>query len=77
MADKAELPLVLNVRQVAEVLCCNPKTVYAMISAGELEAVTLGRSLRVTRHALLEFLRIPDSEYARPALHVIDGGSDV
>jgi len=54
----SDAPDVMKVRDVAAVLDADVKTVYRLIHHGELEAVSLGRSLRVTRHALLEFLGI-------------------
>jgi len=72
-----EIPLVMTVKQVSELLGCNVKTTYELISSGALEAVHLGRSLRVTRHSLLQFLRVPDAEEAQPALRLVDGGGDV
>ncbi len=52
----AEYPDVGRVEEVAAVLRCSKWSVYIMIEAGELKAVRLGRAIRVTRHALEEFL---------------------
>jgi excisionase family DNA binding protein len=52
-----ELPLVLTVDEVAELLRVDRKTAYAVIAAGGLPGVRrVGRSLRISRDAVLEWL---------------------
>ena len=64
-----------KVADVAAVLDCDPRTVYALIEEGRLDAVRLGRNHRVTRFALLQFLQITDVEpSAAPELRVVEGG---
>jgi excisionase family DNA binding protein len=53
----ADYPDVGRVEQVADVCGCSKWTVYRLIEAGQLQAVRLGRRLRVTRWALEEFLK--------------------
>jgi excisionase family DNA binding protein len=53
---KSDLDL-LTVGEVAEICRCHPKTVRIWIKNKELEAIRKGRSYRITRHALLKFLR--------------------
>lgn len=48
---------VMKVRDVAHRLDCDPQTVYALIREGQLRAVKLGRTFRVTEGALAAFLR--------------------
>ena len=51
------LPAVLTVDEAAELLRVDRKTVYESIRRGELPGVVrLGRSIRIGRGALLEFL---------------------
>jgi excisionase family DNA binding protein len=51
------LPVVLTVDEAAELLRVDRKTVYESIRRGELPGVVrLGRSIRIGRGALLEFL---------------------
>jgi excisionase family DNA binding protein len=51
------LPVVLTVDEAAELLRVDRKTVYESIRRGELPGVVrLGRSIRIGRTALLEFL---------------------
>jgi excisionase family DNA binding protein len=48
-------PDVLKVAEVAADLRVDRKTVYALIRVGELRALKMGRTLRVTRQAYEEF----------------------
>lgn len=51
------LPVVLTVDEAAEILRVDRKTVYESIRRGELPGVVrLGRSIRIGRGALLQFL---------------------
>ena len=43
--------------QVAQILRCNRKTVYRLISSGRLRAVRWGRSYRFRREDVQEFVR--------------------
>jgi excisionase family DNA binding protein len=53
-----EPPSVLTVDEVAGLLRVNRKTVYELISRGEIPgARRLGRALRFSREAVLEWLR--------------------
>lgn len=64
-----------KVADVAAVLHCDPRTVYALIEEGRLDAVRLGRNLRVTRVALMAFLGITDTELSvAPELRIVEGG---
>jgi excisionase family DNA binding protein len=48
-------PDVLKVPEVAADLRVDRKTVYSLIREGELRALRMGRTLRITRQALEEF----------------------
>lgn len=51
------VPVVLTVDEAAELLRVDRKTIYESIRRGELPGVVrLGRSIRIGRTALLEFL---------------------
>lgn len=52
----SEFPDVGRVEEVAAVLRCSKWCVYDLIAAGTLKSIRLGRSIRVTRRALEEFL---------------------
>ena len=47
----------LTVQEVAKLMRVSSMTVYRLIKAGDLPAVRVGRSFRVPRHAVEEYLR--------------------
>ena len=55
-----ELPLVLSVQQVQEVLNVSKTTAYELIHTGAIASVKIGRTFRVTRVALEKFLGLSD-----------------
>ena len=50
------VPLLLTIPQAAAVLAVGRTTVYELIAAGDLEAVNIGRSVRVPVEALRLFV---------------------
>jgi excisionase family DNA binding protein len=42
----------LTVREAADILRVNPKTIYALVAAGKLGSVRVGRVIRIPRIAL-------------------------
>jgi excisionase family DNA binding protein len=52
----AVAPLLLTIPQAASVLAVGRTTVYELIGAGDLEAVHIGRSVRVPVDALRSFV---------------------
>ena len=75
LVNLSDYPDVSKVADVAAVLDCDPRTVYALIEEGRLDAVRLGRNLRVTRVALMAFLGITDVEPSvAPELRIVEGG---
>lgn len=51
-----EVPMVLSVRQVADVLSVHINTVKRLIARGELPASKVGRALRVDKVDLKQYL---------------------
>ena len=51
-----ELPPVLRVPQVADLLDCGERAVRSAIDRGDLGSVRVGRLIRIPRHALVRFL---------------------
>ena len=49
-------PLLLSIPAAAAMLSLGRTTVYSLIASGELEAVSIGRSRRVPRAAVVEFV---------------------
>jgi len=59
--DITNLPPVLTAQQVASLCQCSPRHVYDLVQAGAIKGVKMGRIVRITRRAVLEFLGL-DSE---------------
>lgn len=58
--SERDLPEILTVDQVARVLRLNRKTVYQNIASGELPvAFRLGRAIRISKNALINWLESP------------------
>jgi excisionase family DNA binding protein len=51
-----DLPIILRVSEVAEVLRVDPDTVYSMIRRGELPVIRVGRAFRFSRDQLMRFV---------------------
>ena len=52
-----EPPRLLRVPEVQSLLAVSRGTVYNMMSSGELERVKVGRSTRISRSSIAEWLR--------------------
>jgi excisionase family DNA binding protein len=46
-----------NVKEVAEIMSTSKMTIYRLINEGELPAVRVGRSIRVSEQAVREYLQ--------------------
>lgn len=53
----SELPLVLSVQQLMEVLGIGRNTAYAMVRSGRIKSVRTGKQIRIPKEALIEFLQ--------------------
>lgn len=51
------LPLALTIIEASKVLRLDPRTVRAMVTAGELEGNRRGHAIRVSRASVLDWLR--------------------
>lgn len=59
MSDKifvAKQKDIFTVREAAEYLTVCPKTVYALIESGELEAIRIGCRYKIKAEALIKFI---------------------
>jgi excisionase family DNA binding protein len=54
--DLRDLPMILRVSEVAEVLRVDPDTVYSMVHRGELPVIRVGRAFRFSRDQLMRFV---------------------
>ncbi len=65
-------PMALNVKEVADLLRVSTKTVYNLIQRGEIPAVKVGRAYRLTKTALIDYLRKQDQESSHPKYVISD-----
>ena len=74
-----ELPALLRVEELAGLLRINRKTAYAAVHAGHIPgARRIGRSIRVSRDAVLEWLRrAPAGRLVQESVKVAGGQSGV
>lgn len=52
----ANLPLVLHVKELAEVLSISQNTAYALLRSGQIRSIRTGRIYRIPKDALIEYL---------------------
>ena len=51
------LPKVLNVKDLAEILSVSHNTAYNLVRSGQVRSIRIGRAYRSPREAVDEFLR--------------------
>ncbi|MEF2146486.1 MAG: helix-turn-helix domain-containing protein [Desulfovibrionaceae bacterium] len=56
MTDTPKAPVLLTVREVADMLRVHQRTAYRLITKGDIKAIRIGGQWRVTEQALLEFI---------------------
>ena len=54
----SDLPLVLTVPQLADVLNIGRNSAYDMIRSGRIKSIRIGHQIRISKTALLEFLDV-------------------
>ena len=52
------LPLALTVREAGQVLRVGRSVTYELVRSGQLRSVRIGRSIRIPRNALVEYLQL-------------------
>lgn len=55
-----ELPLVLSVPQVAEILEIGKNTAYDLVRCSEIRSIRIGRQIKIPKDALIELLQKRD-----------------
>ena len=55
--DFSELPLVLNVDDIADTLAIGKNKAYNLVSSGQIKALRLGNHYRIPREAFIAFVR--------------------
>ena len=58
--DLDNLPLSLRVEDLMPILDIGRNTAYALVRAGQIRSVKVGRQLRIPRNAIIEFLNKTD-----------------
>ena len=53
-----ELPLALTVLEAGQVLRVGRSVTYELVRSGQLRSVRIGRSIRIPRDALVEYLQL-------------------
>lgn len=56
--DFSQVPIILNVAQLAKVLRISKNTAYDLIHSNRIEAVEVGHQYRVSKEAVLKFLGV-------------------
>lgn len=56
--DFSQVPIILNVSQLAQVLGIGINNAYDLIHSGRIETVKIGRQYRISKEAVLKFLGI-------------------
>lgn len=54
--DTSNLPFVLTVPQLAEVLHIGRNAAYSLVKDGEIRSIHIGKSIRIPQAAVLEYL---------------------
>lgn len=56
--DMTQMPLVLSVNEMAEVLNIGRNTAYNLVRSGRIQTVRVGHQIRIPKAALQEFLQV-------------------
>lgn len=51
-----ELPLVLRVEDLTQILSIGRNTAYELVRSGKIKSIRIGKSYRITKEALTEYL---------------------
>ena len=53
----SDLPLVLNVEDIADTLAIGKNKAYTLVNSGQIKALRLGNHYRIPREAFIAFVR--------------------
>lgn len=59
-----QLPAILTVKQVAQIMGWHPNTVYLRCTSGELPSFKSGNSRRIRREAFLDWMKKLEKSYS-------------
>ena len=57
ISEGENLPKVLHVKDLAEILSVSHNTAYNLVRSGQIRSIRIGRTYRIPREAVDEFLR--------------------
>lgn len=57
----SDLPLVLNVEDIADTLAIGKNKAYTLVNSGQIRALKLGNHYRIPREAFIAFVRGDDA----------------
>ena len=57
ISGSENLPKVLNVKDLAEILSVSQNTAYNLVRSGQVRNIRIGRAYRISRAAVDEFLQ--------------------
>ena len=52
----SDIPLIMTVEDLMPILLIGRNTAYELVRSGEIKSIRIGRQIRITRDALIEFL---------------------
>ena len=55
-SDISQIPLVLKVDDLANILQVGRSVVYELIRSGQIQSIRVGYKIRIPRHALIQYL---------------------
>lgn len=61
---EANVPVMFDIRTVSKILSVSRSTIYELLRSGELKAVRIGRSRRVSQNQLVEYIYSLEQDYA-------------
>lgn len=64
---EANVPVMFDIRTVSKILSVSRSTIYELLRSGELKAVRIGRSRRVSQNQLVEYIYSLEQDYASEA----------
>jgi len=59
MSASNEIPLTMTVEDMAKLLNIGRNSAYNLVHCGAIKSIRIGRQIRISRSALLEYLAIP------------------
>ena len=51
-----DIPLIMTVEDLMPILLIGRNTAYELVRSGEIKSIRVGRQIRITRDALIEYL---------------------